>query len=126
MVPTGESGPGCHPYGYARVLGIYHVYVRLLGRGEGFQNLHVLWVRWLGVSPGHRFHLAVGHLPKIGFVPTSDPAAFGFLDPNIAIHAVHLILAFTDGKGTHLLPAGKSVAQREGEEDDWVNFYVNM
>ncbi|KIK92915.1 hypothetical protein PAXRUDRAFT_790802 [Paxillus rubicundulus Ve08.2h10] len=126
MVPTGESEPGCHPYWYARVLGIYHVDVRLLGGNQDYCNLHLLWVRWFGTSPGHRSGLKAGRLPKIGFVSSSDSSAFGFLDPSLVVRAAHLIPAFADGRGSHLLRAGKSVGRQGDEEDDWVSFYVNI
>ncbi|KAF8839845.1 hypothetical protein BDN67DRAFT_904778, partial [Paxillus ammoniavirescens] len=125
MVPTGESGPGCHPYWYARVLGIYHTDVRLLDGDEDYRNIHLLWVRWFGTCPGHRSGLKAGWLPKIGFVPCSDTAPFGFLDPTLVIRAAHLIPAFADGRGCHLLPAGRSAGRRRDEEDDWVSFYIN-
>ncbi|KIK79015.1 hypothetical protein PAXRUDRAFT_770925 [Paxillus rubicundulus Ve08.2h10] len=112
MVPTGESGPGCHPYWYAWVLGIYHTDVCLLGRDEDYCNIHLLWVQWFGICPGHRSGVKAGRLPKIGFIPCSDSATFGFLNPALVIRTVHLIPAFVDGRGSHLLPLGKSVGQQ--------------
>ncbi|KAF8835999.1 hypothetical protein BDN67DRAFT_911964, partial [Paxillus ammoniavirescens] len=127
MVPTGETDPAAHPYWYARVLGIYHTDVQLLGMSAtDFRSLHFLWVWWLGVAPRHKSGLQAGQLPKIGFVPGSDTAAFGFLDPNIIIRAAHLIPAFTNGRGVHLLPLGKSLGRPGGETDDWANLYVNI
>ncbi|KIJ68186.1 hypothetical protein HYDPIDRAFT_124385 [Hydnomerulius pinastri MD-312] len=126
MLPTGETHPTAHPYWYARVLRIYHVDVRLLTEGAEFRTLPLLWVRWLGVVPGYRAGVRTGRLPKVGFVPSSDPAAFGFLDPDVIIRATHLVPAFADGRSADLLPPRKSIARPEGEEDDWVNFYVNI
>ncbi|KAH7908632.1 hypothetical protein BJ138DRAFT_1204895 [Hygrophoropsis aurantiaca] len=126
VVPTGETHSGAHPFWYARVLGIYHADVRLLDESKDFRNLQFLWVRWLGIAHKHEASLRTCRLPKIGFVPSSDPAAFGFLDPNIVIRAAHLIPAFADGRCTHLLPPGKSLARFGDEEDDWMHFYVNI
>ena len=91
--------------------------------------MEFLWVRWFGVEPGryrHGFHLA--HLPKIGFVESSDEFAFSFLDPGQVIRGAHIMPAFSEGRTSTLLPATKSVAQvlSPDEMDDWVNFYVNM
>jgi hypothetical protein len=91
--------------------------------------MEFLWVRWFGVEPGryrHGFHLA--RLPKLGFVESSDEYAFTFLDPGQVIRGAHITPAFSEGRTSSLLPATRSVARvlAPGENDDWVNFYVNM
>jgi hypothetical protein len=88
-----------------------------------------LWVRWFGMEPGryhHGFHYA--RLPKVGFVESTDPYAFTFLDPAQVIRGAHVIPAFSEGHTQDLLPATTSVARvlNSTDEDDWVNFYVNM
>jgi len=67
-------------------------------------------------------------LPKIGFVESIDEHAFTFLDPAQVIRGSHLIPAFSKGQTLALLQATKLVAQvlNPKEENDWVNFYVNM
>ena len=88
-----------------------------------------LWVRWFGMEHDpyrHGFYHA--RLPKIGFVELSDEFAFTFLDPAQVIRGAHIIPAFSEGRTSALLPVTKSVARilNLDEEDDWLNFYVNM
>ncbi len=88
-----------------------------------------LWVRWFGMEPSQYCHgFQVGHLPKIGFVKSSDNYAFTFLDPTQVIRGAHLIPAFAEGRSSALLPAKKSIAciLNPNDEDNWLNFYVNM
>ncbi|KAF9240183.1 hypothetical protein BU15DRAFT_74100 [Melanogaster broomeanus] len=129
MVLSRETGPGYHPYWYARVLRVLHARVRHCGadaRNLSVQHMEILWVRWYGIVPGHRHGSAVARLPKIGFVPESDLSAFGFLDPSLVIRSCHLIPAFVDGRTTDLLRAGQSDGRRSGEVDDWSTYYVNI
>ncbi len=91
--------------------------------------MNFLWVQWFGVEPGrYRHGICYARLPKIGFVESTDPYAFTFLDPAQVIRGVHLIPAFSEGRTSTLLPTAKSVARilNPEEDNDWVNFYVNM
>jgi len=87
------------------------------------------WVHWFGMEPSpyrHRFcHTC---LPKIGFVESSDNYAFTFLDPAQVVRGAHIIPTFSNKCTSALLPVTRSVARvlNPDEEDDWVNFYVNM
>jgi hypothetical protein len=133
--PDDEDDAG-KPYWYARVLGIYHAKVSTSHpdavNGGEVRRMEFLWVRWLGAEPGHRHGFPRAVLPKIGFVPSTDEYAFGFLDPKHVIRGCHLVPAFTCGRTSDLLPIKNTDArclQRYGqarETDDWVNFYVNM
>ncbi len=81
------------------------------------------------MEPGryrHRFQF--GCLPKIGFVESTDSYAFTFLDPTQVIRGTHLIPAFAEGHSLTLLPVKRSRAHvvNPNEEDDWLNFYINM
>jgi len=81
------------------------------------------------MGPGRYHHgFRIGRLPKIGFVESTDNYAFTFLDPAQVIQGAHLIPAFTEGHSSALLPVRKSTARvlNPNEEDDWLNFYVNM
>jgi hypothetical protein len=81
------------------------------------------------MEPGrYRHGIRFGRLPKIGFVKSTDNYAFTFLDPAQVIRGAHLIPAFTEGRSSALLPVKKSTAHvlNADEEDDWLNFYVNM
>jgi len=129
MVLSPETGPGSHPYWYAHVLGVFHARVLHTGplaTNRSIQHMEFLWVRWFGVDPGHRYGHKVARLPKIGFVPESDPLAFGFLDPSLVLRGCHLIPAFNDGRTSDLLTAPLTAARPPDEVDDWVAFYVNM
>jgi len=91
--------------------------------------MEFLWVRWLGVVPGHSFGRRHARLPKVGFVPDTDEFSFGFLDPALVIRGCHVLPSFVDGKTTDLLATeGPTEARptRNGEGDDWANFYVGM
>lgn len=128
MVNSCETVPGAHPYWYAQVLGIFHARVLHIGpnaRNRSPQHMELLWVRWLGVEPEYQYGAKKARLPKVGFVPDSDPSAFGFLDPSLVVRSCHLIPAFIDGRTDELLPS-ISVARDPGEVDDWAAFYVNM
>lgn len=133
MVKSPETGPGAQPYWYARVIGIFHAYISSTHPGvEGGGKLYrmeFLWVRWFGKEPGQFRHgFSHAHLPKIGWVESSDKYAFTFLDPAQVIRGAHIIPAFLEGRTSALLPVKKSVARvlDPNEEDDWLNFYVNM
>jgi hypothetical protein len=132
MVNSPETGPDAQPFWYARVIGIFHAYVSSTHpdvHGKALRSMDFLWVRWFGMEPSpyhHGFHLA--RLPKIGFVEASDNYAFTFLDPAQVVRGTHIIPAFSAGRTSALLPVTKSVARvlNPDDEDDWVNFYVNM
>ena len=64
-------------------------------------------------------------LHHVEFLPSSNPNAFGFLDPDEFIHATHLIPAFHHGPTEEFL-SSLSVGRAEGEVDDWQYFHVNM
>ena len=89
--------------------------------------MDILWVRWYGKDNQHESRWQAKQLPCIGFVPASDPDAFGFLDPLDVIRAVHLIPAFAYGKDANGL--GPSIVRqpRDSPDDlDWAYLYVNM
>jgi hypothetical protein len=91
--------------------------------------MDLLWVQWFGMEPGRYYSgFWFGHQSKIGFVKSTDKYSFTFLNPLQAIRGVHLIPAFAEGQSLALLPAGKSAARvlNPNEEDNWLNFYVNM
>ncbi|KAF5382541.1 hypothetical protein D9615_002821 [Tricholomella constricta] len=130
MVRSPETGPNAHPFWYAQVMGIFHAVVRHTGPRSRSpykdHHIHFLWVRWLGVEPGHRSQRRHAKLPKLGFVPHTDPYAFGFLDPSFVIRGSHLIPSFASGTTSDLLPAQHTTARPSTSMDDWINFYVNI
>jgi hypothetical protein len=109
-----------HPFWYARVLGIFHAQV-ITNPTRTPQRMEFLWVRWLGRDPTHKCGWKADRLDRVGFVPHTDPEAFGFLDPRAVIRAVHLIPAFAHGRTHSLCPP--SIAR--DDDGDWEYFYVN-
>ena len=130
MVSSPETEKGAHPFWYAAVLGVFHADVQYTAedsRDFRHNRMEFLWVRWLGVVPGHSFGKKHARLPKIGFVPDSDEFAFGFLDPSHVVRGCHLIPSFVDGKTQDLLSTdGRSLGRVGTEDDDWANYYIGM
>ena len=132
MVKSPETGPNAEPYWHACMIGIFHAYVLSTHLDVQVRTLHsmdFLWVHWFGMEPSpYRHGLCHTHLPKIGFVESSDKYAFTFLDPIQVVRGAHIIPAFSAGRTPALLPVPRSVAciLIPNEEDDWVNFYMNM
>ena len=117
-----------HPYWYARVVKIFHVYIRYYGRdsqSHDLKRIDILFVHWFGQDKAHRSSFSARRLPRIGFIPEEDLDSFGFLDPNIIIRGVHLILAFSIGQTEELLGPLFAQPEKDGNED-WQAFYVNM
>ncbi|KAH6893803.1 hypothetical protein BKA70DRAFT_1534526 [Coprinopsis sp. MPI-PUGE-AT-0042] len=94
------SASNAYPYRYARVLGIFHADVRLIGdlpdgrRDYTPHRVDFLWVRWyeLCTPPGNL------KLERLQFVPLKKSESVGFLDPRQVIRSVHLIPQFACGK----------------------------
>ncbi|KAA1479425.1 hypothetical protein DENSPDRAFT_862027 [Dentipellis sp. KUC8613] len=124
-----SSTNAIHSYWYARILGVFHVNISYSGGlGAGpveSKRMDFLWVRWFGRDIDSEAGWQAQRLPRIGFVPSSDPDAFGFLDPQDVIRAAHLIPAFHHGHTEELLP-GPSIARPKGDDADWQYFYVNI
>ncbi|KAK7437003.1 hypothetical protein VKT23_006712 [Stygiomarasmius scandens] len=132
MVRSPETALNAHPFWYARVLGVFHADVVYFDTREGKpkssqQRMEFLWVRWFGDEPDYQPSFREAKLPKIGFVPETDPYAFGFLDPSLVIRACHLIPDFQGGRTSSLLGTRVATAAcHPGEVDDWANYYVNI
>ncbi|KAG1840499.1 hypothetical protein DFJ58DRAFT_718370 [Suillus subalutaceus] len=100
MLLAHEDGGDGHPYWYARILGIFHALVIHTGehsKSHEPQQMDFLWVRWFSRDP-------VKRLEWVGFIPSDDPGAFGFLDPQQVIRGIHLVPAFHYGHTDTLLP----------------------
>ena len=109
MTLSGENEVIMHtPYGYARVLGIYHV--RVLHTGEfshsSQQTMQFLHVRWFGHHVKHRSGWKAQHLHSVSFID-GDSKPFGLVDPAHVIRAAHLISAFAFREMEDLLGPSK-------------------
>jgi len=115
-----------HPYWYGRILNIFHTFVIHRGSAnEAPQQIDLLWVRWFGRDLLHSAGWKAKRLHRIGFIPADNDGAFGFLDPQNVVRAIHLIPAFAYGHTPDLLP--HSIVRHAKENDeDWCMFYVNM
>ena len=129
MVLAHETG-NSHPYWYARILGVFHANVIYTGYGApGFNSpsqMDFLWVRWFGRDlDNYESGWKAKRLHRLGFIPSDEPGAFGFLDPRLIIRAVHLIPGFAYGRTDSLLPPSISRPLHDNNED-WRFYYVNM
>jgi len=120
-----EDEEKCHPYWYARVIGIFHANVRHVGptsRSSDPQKMEFLWVRWFGIDPGYRAGWKARRLHRVGFTVYNS---FGFLDPKEVIRGVHLLPAFAHGRTSDYL--APSIARQPSEKrEDWVYYYISM
>ncbi|KAG8939805.1 hypothetical protein FRC03_006029 [Tulasnella sp. 419] len=112
-----------HPFWYARVLGIFHVFASMEGSQAGglaMKRVDFLWVRWLSLDPRWKGGFKQQQLDRVNFI-VNGPAAFGFIDPSDVIRACHLIPDFSSGKTTDLL-GPSSVREDDG---DFKYYFVN-
>ena len=117
------------PYWFGRIVGIFHAAVVYIGPGSHSvdpQHMEFLFVRWFGRDPGHQGGWKAKRPHRIGFVDGDDIAAFGFLDPQEVIRAVHLIPAFHYGRTRDLLPPSHLAHPGRDNDEDWRFFYVNQ
>jgi hypothetical protein len=105
-----------HPYWYAKVLGIYHVNVRISDDMEP-QRMEFLWVHWFGRDPDYRGGFETRRHFRIGLMDREDSTSYGFIDPKDVLRAVHLIPAFASGTIARPVP--------EAGDDEWEFFYVS-
>lgn len=129
-----ETSGDAHPYWYARVVGIFYVWIRFrrpdspaLTKSERFD---VLWVRWFGLDSVGTSGWAARRLHMLGFLPSDDSSgpAFGFIDPTLVIRGVHVIPAFCYGMTQDFLGTEKSIAHQhpELENSDYRAYYLGM
>ena len=116
----------CHPFLYARVLGIYHVNVVYVGPGMldyNARRLDFLWVRWYQRLA--ETHDTMGwmacHLDSLTFPPMANEGAFGFVDPGDVLRSCHIIPRFAKGR-RH--PDGVGLSKCARDSDDWKFYYV--
>lgn len=123
----GKEDP--HPYWYARVVGIFHVFVQIFdthtSRLGQQMRMDVLQVRWFGRCDNIKAGWAVKRLYQVAFLPLDHIDTFGFLDPEQVVRGSHLIPRFACGQTADLL--GPSDIRQPSEGNlDWIYYYVNM
>jgi hypothetical protein len=130
MVLSHENDASAHPYWYARIIGIFHVMVHFSGLSShpgiehGARQMNFLWVRWFGRDLTYKSGWKARRLHRIGFMDAEQACAFGFLDPEQVVRAVHLIPAFAFGRTSDLL--APSIARPACDNDhDWLYYYVS-
>lgn len=130
VLANDEDKEHVHPYWYARIIGIFHADVRYndpSGNTDLMKPFRVdfLWVRWYGLDTKHKSGFKAKRPHWVGFVDSSSPNAFGFLDPNNVLRAVHLLPVYKLGKTSEFLPP--SIARRPTEHDeDYERYSVDM
>jgi hypothetical protein len=117
-----------HPYSYARIIGIFHVMVKLdsaRSTNRTYHRMEFLWGRWYDFDSEVLSGFKAKRLHQVHFLPYDNDDAFGFIDPSTVIRGVHLIPSFVSGQTRELL--GRSMARRVDEGDsDYNRYYVNM
>jgi hypothetical protein len=127
---THEDEEDAHPYWYAQVIGIYHVYINYReGISYTFKDRRYdfLWIRWYGRDPDYQSGFQAKRLPRLGFIDTEDEdqPSFGFLNPDDVIRAVHLEPAFAWAPTDEL--CGPTIAQAKRLKNlDYPFYDVNM
>jgi hypothetical protein len=129
-----DETPAAHPYWYARVVGIFYVFVRFKTPGSSEltepERFNILWVRWFGLDSVGSSGWAARRLHMLGFLPSDDSSgpAFGFIDPTQVMRGVHLIPAFSYGTTEDFLGPERSVAHQHPElgSQDYVMYYLGM
>ena len=120
-----SSDGDCHPFCYARVLGIFHANIIYTGPGtKDFQSWQIefLWVQWFEVIQDHSPLWEQQALDTVRFLPVADKDAFGFVDPANVLRGCHVIPAFGDG---WLHPEGASLSHWADDLNDWKWYYIN-
>lgn len=110
---------------YARIIGVFHVNARLASQ-EDFRRVDILWVQWYGEDTTWACGPTAMRLPRMGFIPHTEPAAFGFIDPRDVVRAAHLIPAFAHGCTDFYLPPSQAARSGCENDEDWKYYYVNM
>jgi hypothetical protein len=125
-----EDEEDAHPYWYAQVIGIYHVYINYRKGGVYTfkdRRFDFLWIRWYGRDTEYRSGFQAKRLPRLGFIDTEDQnqPSFGFLNPDNVVRAVHLISASAWAQTDEL--CGPTIARAKRHKNlDYPFYDVNM
>jgi hypothetical protein len=126
MLSSGGLDSQHHEFCYARVLGIYHANVIYLGTGEPDyrgRRMEFLWVQWFKPMPELPVQKSwtKHRLDALGFLPITDPNAFGFVDPACVLRGCHIIPRFSMG----LQDAdGRETLQHRTDPKEWCQYLI--
>ncbi|KAI9458799.1 hypothetical protein HD554DRAFT_2298897 [Boletus coccyginus] len=101
-----------HPYWYAHII-----------------HMDLLFVHWFHQDVNYSSGWSKKHLLRLQFFNQDIPSnAFGFLDPDLVVYGMHLILALAYGHTEELLGHSYAHQQKDAEDwaSDWKYYYVNM
>ncbi|KAF7311192.1 hypothetical protein MKEN_01020700 [Mycena kentingensis (nom. inval.)] len=112
-----------HPFWYGRVCGIFHAYVGLRGAVPD-NRMEFLWIRWLRRDSSYDCIPHKPRLPRLEYIPHSEPDVFGFIDPDTVIRGIHMVPAFAFQRTNALLPPSIVRAPKENNTD-WRFYYAN-
>ncbi|THU90001.1 hypothetical protein K435DRAFT_617791, partial [Dendrothele bispora CBS 962.96] len=90
-------------------------------------QMDFLWVRWFTIDGDQgRLDLKKKELPQLHFVDAHEECAFGFIDPNDVVRAVHLIPAFHFGKTKSFMGPSNLGRRQSDNHEDWAKYYVSV
>ena len=117
-----------HPFIYARVLRIFHVYACRVDEETTTEVpaelVQVLWVRWFELDPSVEGGFAARRLHRLRW-PALDDEPFGFVLPKDVIRGCHLMADKNYGQSESGIP-GPTLARPEDEDLDWKFHRVGM
>ena len=113
-----------HPYWYARVIHIFHILI------QHWQDSHspfsaatcmnVLFVRWFCQDVNYLCGWSEKRLRRLQFCHQESPDAFSFINPDLVVHGIHVIPAFTFGYTEELLGPSQARCRKDNMKDaDW-------
>jgi hypothetical protein len=122
-----------NPYFFARIRGIFHVNLLFNPCSESQSNslvrensivktrMDFVLVQWYAPSPERRRRKAGWsgrRLPRFHLIDSSDPLAYGFLDPDHIIRAVHMLPAFAVNNDLEWEVQAENDSAESGSEPD--------
>ena len=125
MVLADQDDDQCHPFHYARVLGVYHTNVVYVGPGMvDYQprRMEFLWVRWYRSASMISTGWDICKLDCVQFPSVTEQDAFGFIDPSSILRSCHIIPSFARGI---VHPDGRGLSLCARDSVDWLAYYVN-
>ncbi|EIW58937.1 uncharacterized protein TRAVEDRAFT_20783 [Trametes versicolor FP-101664 SS1] len=130
MLLARDCAEGAHPYWYAQVIGILHLYVRYTGPGvhsrwKTWQRLEMPWVHWYEFDTTYASGFQARRIPRLHFVDAhnKDAVAFDFVDPADVLRGAYIIPSFDGGLTTESLNYAGSVGRHESHPDEDYRYY---